>query len=90
MNEIREHMKVIDAQGQQVGTVDHMEGDKFIKLTRNDSPDGEHHWINRQLVQSVDGDTVKLSRTVDEVRQRWHNVNPLGTESSMNGTDESY
>lgn len=32
-----------DAQGQQLGTVYHWEGDRFINLTRKDLSDGAHH-----------------------------------------------
>ena len=63
MAEIREHMKVIGKDGAQVGTVDRVEGDR-IKLTRKDSPagnQGHHHYIEKRLVGSVEGDVVKLS-----------------------------
>jgi hypothetical protein len=57
---VQEHADVIDADGNHVGTVDHVEGNR-IKLTRKDSPDGEHHYIDADHVESVDGDTVTLS-----------------------------
>ena len=63
MSEIREHMKVIGKDGTHIGTVDHMEGDR-IKLTKSDNPpghQGHHHFIDRKLVGSVEGDVVKLS-----------------------------
>jgi hypothetical protein len=67
--EIREHMKIIGKDGAHVGTVDRVEGDR-IKLTRQDSPaghQGHHHYIDRQLVGSVEGDIVKLSLNADAV-----------------------
>lgn len=63
MSEIREHMQIIGKDGTPVGTVDRMEGDR-IKLTKKDSPPGHqdhHHFIDRKLVGSVEGDVVKLS-----------------------------
>lgn len=63
MSEIREHMKVIGKDGTPVGTVDRMEGNR-IKLTKGDNPpghQGHHHFIDRKLVGSVEGDVVKLS-----------------------------
>jgi len=63
MAEIRGHMKVIGKDGTHVGTVDRVEGDR-IKLTKKDNPaghQGHHHFIDRKLVGSVEGDTVKLS-----------------------------
>ncbi len=66
MNEIREHMDVIGADGVHVGTVDHVDGDR-IKLTKADSGmgrhDGHHHYISHGLVAAVEGDTVRLSAT---------------------------
>src|SRR4051812_41662746 len=41
--EIKPHMSVISSCGCTVGKVDHLEG-SAIKLTRADSPDGQHHF----------------------------------------------
>jgi hypothetical protein len=66
--EIREHMKVVGADGVNVGTVDRVEGDR-IKLTKDSSGQGSHrghhHYISRDLVANVDGDTVWLSANGD-------------------------
>lgn len=65
---IKEHMKVVGADGVHLGTVDHLDGER-IKLTKADSPSSEdgqgarHHYIPAGLVASVDGDTVRLSAT---------------------------
>lgn len=50
---IQKHMEVRSADGSHVGTVDGVEGDR-IKLTRNDSPDGEHHYVDLGSVERVD------------------------------------
>ena len=50
---IKEHMEVVDASGQHVGTVDSIEGD-FIKLTRSDASDARHHYLDIDAVASVD------------------------------------
>ena len=50
---IQKHMEVRGSDGSHVGTVDGIEGDK-IKLTRNDSPDGEHHYVDLDSVERVD------------------------------------
>lgn len=44
-NDIEEHMEVRSLDGEHVGTVDHLEGSDQIKLTKNDSPDGQHHHL---------------------------------------------
>ena len=67
---IREHMEVVGSDGQHVGTVDHLEGQDQIKLTRNDSPDGRHHYIPTDWVDRVD-DTVHLNKPADEAIGRF-------------------
>ena len=68
LDQVKEHMEVIGADGVHVGAVDHVDGDR-IKLTKADSPqagDGEgakHHYLPAGLVASVDGDIVRLSAT---------------------------
>lgn len=70
--DIREHMKVVGAEGAPVGVVDHVDGDR-IKLTRTSSSagvgshEGHHHYIPRGLVAAVEGDTVRLSAKGDVV-----------------------
>jgi hypothetical protein len=74
MAEIREHMKIIGKDGAQVGTVDRVEGER-IKLTRKDSPaghEGHHHYIDKKLVGSVEGDVVKLAVNADAVPKSEH------------------
>lgn len=51
--QIREHMEVIGADGQRIGRVDKVEGDR-IKLTKNDAPDGQHHYIELSQVRATD------------------------------------
>lgn len=48
-SEIKEHAKVIGADGVHLGTVDKVVGDR-IKLTKDDSSDGKHHYISMGLV----------------------------------------
>ena len=65
--QIREHMKVIGADGAPLGTVDRVEGER-IKLIRHDSGVGHeqhHHYLPKGLVAEVEGDTVRLSANAD-------------------------
>ena len=70
LDQVREHMQVIDAEGTPLGTVDRVEGDK-IKLTKDSSGqgshEGHHHFIPAGLVADVEGDTVRLSARIDAV-----------------------
>ncbi|WP_310583690.1 DUF2171 domain-containing protein [Deinococcus sp.] len=55
-----EHLQVRDANGEHVGTVDHVEGDQ-LKLTRSGSPDGQHHYVPLEQVESMDEVAVYLN-----------------------------
>ena len=70
LDQVREHMQVIDAEGTPIGKVDHVEGDK-IKLTKDSSGqgshEGHHHFIPAGLVADVEGDTVRLSARIDAI-----------------------
>ena len=62
-----EHLQVKDVNGEHVGTVDHMEGEDQLKLTKNDSTDGQHHYVQLSQVESMDDVAVYLNVTRDEV-----------------------
>ena len=67
IDDVREHMQVIDAEGTPLGKVDRVEGDR-IKLTKKDSGFGHedhHHFIALELVASVDDNRVRLSANGD-------------------------
>jgi hypothetical protein len=70
--EIREHMDVIGSCGNKLGRVDHLQGNS-IKLTRNDSPDGQHHLIPMGWVERVD-DHVHLNKTCSEAAREWESA----------------
>jgi hypothetical protein len=61
--DICEHMDVVDADGQHVGTVDKVEGDR-IKLTKKDSLDGQHLFLDKRQVAGVEGNKVRLSESI--------------------------
>ena len=66
---IREHMTVVGNDGALVGKVDRVEGGR-IKLTKQDNQSqhkDHHHFIDCGLVDSVEGDQVKLSVSADAV-----------------------
>jgi hypothetical protein len=73
-DQIREHMEVRALDGAHIGTVDHLEGDTQIKLTKNDSDDGKHHLIPLEWVDHVDVH-VHLSKSAEDVRSNWASLN---------------
>ena len=69
LQNVREHMEVIGADGVHLGTVDRVEGDR-IKLVRADSGvahQDHHHYVPGGLVAEVEGDQVRLSARADVV-----------------------
>lgn len=70
---IKEHATVVGSDGQHVGTVDHVEGDN-IRLTKSDSPDGQHHLVPFSSVGGVSGNVVKLKTPAAQVKSSWKTV----------------
>ena len=69
--QIKEHMDVISSDKKTVGKVDHMDGPDKIKLTKQSSPDGQHHhFIPVSWVDHVD-QHVHLNRASKDVQQQW-------------------
>lgn len=68
-SQIREHMAVKGSDGQHVGTVDRVEGDR-IKLTKSD-PDagGQHHYLDVGAVSEIRDGCLIVSKTADECRR---------------------
>ena len=66
-------MTVVDATAMDFATVDHLDGEKFIKLTRD--AEGNHHWIPVAWVTRVD-DQVHIDRPGDQAMQEWSTSAP--------------
>lgn len=70
LNQVAEHMEVEGSDGEHLGTVDKVRGDRII-LTRSDpAAGGHHHSIPSRWIQSVDGKVV-LRKSAAEARSAW-------------------
>jgi hypothetical protein len=70
-SQIKEHMDVISSDKKTVGKVDHLEGTDKIKLTKQSSPDGQHHhFIPVSWVDHVD-QHVHLNKSGADVTSHW-------------------
>jgi len=68
-SQIREHMQVRGSDGQPVGEVDKLEGDR-IKLTKNSvSAEDQHQYIDLDAVVSVQGDVLCLDKTAEAAKR---------------------
>ena len=68
MTQIRPHMPVVCSNGEQFGTVDHLDADDTIKLTKDKQ--GQHHWIPLSWVTRVD-EHVHVDRPGDQAMREW-------------------
>ena len=72
IQDIKEHMEVLGADGKHVGTVDCTKDDDKIVLTKSDPQSGgQHHIIPVHLVQSLDEDKVHLTKPARQVMLEW-------------------
>ena len=55
-----------------VGTVDHLEGDSQLKLTRDEND--QHHLIPTAWIGEVKDDKVVLIKNSEEVKQQWQAI----------------
>ncbi len=70
LGKVQEHQEVVGSDGQHVGKVDHVRGDR-IKLAKNDqAAGGHHHSIPSSWIQSVD-ERVTISKTAEEAKRAW-------------------
>ena len=69
-SQIEEHMEVVGSDGEHVGTVDGIEGER-IKLTKTDEDaGGEHHYIPLTAVSQVT-DVVTLTESAENAQANW-------------------
>ena len=70
MGKVTEHMEVMGSDGQKIGVVDKVAGDRII-LTKNDeNAGGHHHSIPCSWIESVD-DKLTVNKTREEAMSAW-------------------
>jgi hypothetical protein len=71
LDQVEKHHEVVGSDGEHVGTVDKVKGDRII-LTKNDQDaGGHHHSIPSIWLKSADGGRVTISKTAAEAKQAW-------------------
>jgi hypothetical protein len=71
IQQVREHMEVVGSDGEHVGTVDKVRGERII-LTKNDQDaGGVHHSIPSSWINTVDAQKVTLEKTADQAQTVW-------------------
>ncbi len=75
-NEIKPGMPVLCSMGKQFAVVDHMEGNDWVKLRKDER--GTHHFIPISWVLSVDDDKVHIDRPGKQAMQQWSTTPSFG------------
>ena len=68
-SQIRDHMQIVGSDGQQLGAVERMDGSSRIKFAPKAAAGGGEHFIPLSWVSSVEGQTVRLSKSSQDVQQ---------------------
>ncbi|RYY10417.1 MAG: DUF2171 domain-containing protein [Alphaproteobacteria bacterium] len=88
LTRVQEHQEVVGSDGQHVGTVDKVRGDRIV-LTKNDQDaSGHHHSIPCSWIQSVE-DRVTISKTAEEAKSHWKDEERKSAFGSDNRNDQS-
>ena len=66
---IKEHMNVVGSDGQSIGKVDCVRGDRVI-LTKSDSDDNLHHSFDCSMIDSIEEDRIRLEVPAEEAKSR--------------------
>jgi hypothetical protein len=70
LSKVSEHMEVLGSDGEHIGTVDKVRGDRIL-LTKSDADaGGRHHSIPSRWIDSVD-DKVKIRKTAEDAKAHW-------------------
>ena len=85
LSRVTEHMEVVGSDGEHVGTVDKVRGDRIL-LTKGDSDaGGRHHSIPSRWIDSVD-DKVKIRKTAEEAKAHWRDEERNGAFFNEDGS----
>jgi hypothetical protein len=70
-SQIREHMRVVGSDGQQLGSVAGLEGSAKFKLARTGGGAGHDQFIPLDWVHAVEGQTIRLSKSSHDVQTQF-------------------
>lgn len=68
-SQIRNQMQIIGSDGQQLGSVEQVDGSSRIKFAPKAAAGKGEHFIPLAWVTSVEGQTVRLSKSSHDVQQ---------------------
>ncbi len=88
LSKVAEHMEVLGSDGEHVGTVDKVRGDRII-LTKSDADaGGRHHSIPSRWIDLVD-DKVKIRKTAEDAKAHWRDEERNGAFFNENRDEDA-
>ena len=85
LSRVEEHADVVGSDGEHVGTVDKVRGDRIILTKKDPDAGGHHHSIPSRWLQSAEGNKVVLRKTAAEARDNWRDEERTG---AIGGQDQ--
>jgi len=87
LQRVAEHQDVVGSDGEHIGTVDHVRGDRIL-LTKSDAAaHGHHHSIPSSWIISVE-DKVTVSKTAEQAKQHWRDEERNGGGGLLGRDDD--
>ncbi len=84
---MREQMEVVGSDGEQVGMVERIAGDRIILTRSGPEAGGAHHSLSCTDVERFEGDRVVLAISADQARERWQSDERALFEREDRGSD---
>lgn len=71
ISQVQEHQEVVGSDGEHVGTVDKVAGDRLILTKTDKDAGGHHHSIPSRWIDKIEAGQVVLEKTADQAKQAW-------------------
>lgn len=84
LSKVTEHQEVVGSDGEHVGTVDKVRGDRIILTKADKDAGGRHHSVPCSWITSVE-DKVMLNKSAEQAKQAWRDEEQ---NSALSGRDE--
>ncbi|HET7708610.1 MAG TPA: DUF2171 domain-containing protein [Sphingomicrobium sp.] len=71
LGQVRDHMEVVGADNQRVGTVDRVAGDKMILTRSDEEAGGAHHSVPCTMIDRIEDNQVILDCDAEQAKKSW-------------------
>ncbi len=89
LSQVKEHFEVLGSDGEHVGKVDKVRGDRIILAKNDPAAGGHHHSIPSSWLQSVDDERVTISKTAAEAKKAWTDLDNNSAMFSDSNSDQN-